>query len=90
MEQTNQTNEDLKKSTGWLSTESFKPKPPMKIWGKIPEGTILCLKCGLPGGKITLVDQNGRVWKINVNTNLIKTSEGMIHQNPKICESSQP
>ena len=68
------------------STTSVKPKPPFIALFFIPENTIVCSVCKLPGGELDFIDSTGRPWRIKTNTNLAKWTDGSwIHQNREVC-----
>lgn len=61
------------------------PKAPYTFALSIPNGTVQCAICGLPGGKLIIADSLGKRWTITANTNLMKRDGKLTHQNLQVC-----
>ena len=68
------------------SIKTGKARPPYVLSYKIPNGTEVCSKCGLPGGRIRFTDSEGRPFVVTTNTNfIVRPDKSVVHQNNEVC-----
>lgn len=61
------------------------PVAPYTLAQRVAENVDRCEMCGLPGGKLTIIDVNLKRWLIKTNTNLMWFGKKLEHQNKNIC-----
>ena len=62
-----------------------KPRPPFRLMGRPNPSAVLCDRCKMPAGKLSIVDSLHRAFLIKANTNFLKLGDVYVHENAYVC-----